>query len=78
MKGILLFLLIMALSGCSVGVRTPLVDARFETGSKLLGINSGVRVVFPDRHFDHAEALSERYGPAWRNIQGGYPEYRFN
>ena len=26
----------------------------------------------------HADAVMDAYGPAWRDLQADYPEYRFN
>ena len=65
------------LSGCSVGVNTPVLDANVSTGSRLLGINSGLRVVYPHPS-ETGSYLVKKYGPEWRNIQGHYPGYRFN
>ncbi len=73
----LLLLPVLLLVGCSAGVRTPLLDVNVGTGSRLLGLNSGVRVVYPYRPTGNT-SLSERYGPEWQNIQGSYPEYKFN
>ena len=65
------------LAGCSAGVRTPLLEVKAGTGSSLLGINSGVRVVYPHSLFGDMP-LAERYGAQWQNILGRYPEYIFN
>ena len=74
---VLLVVLTFALSGCSVGVRTPMVDMKVDMGSRMLGLNLGVRAFYP--HPPSAgSSLAKRYGPEWQNIQNRYPEYRFN
>lgn len=75
---ILSMLLILFLAGCSAAVRTPMFDARVKTGSNFLGINSGVGVVFPYQSAAYNDTLPNRFGPAWENVQGYYPEYKFN
>ena len=74
---LLLLLPALLLVGCSAAVRTPLLDVNVGTGSRLLGLNSGVRVIYPYMPTGDT-SLSKRYGPEWQNIQGSYPEYKFN
>lgn len=76
-KMLLLVVLTFVLSGCSASVRTPLLDMKGDIGSRMFGINSGVRVFYPHGPAT-GSSLAERYGPEWKNIQNRYPEYRFN
>ena len=71
--------LVFLLGGCSGGVNSSLLDMNMNVSLPFLGDNERQEVVFPyQRRAAASGSMVEVNGPEWRNVEGDYPEYRFN
>lgn len=71
--------LALMLCGCSSTVSTAFIEADGRVSLPWLEPPAALPVVYPGGKAGRQEDdLSAMYGPAWRNLQGEYPEYRFN
>lgn len=71
-----------ALSGCSGGIHSSLLDMQMRVDSPMLTGGKGAvaaPVMYPYRNIQPGAAdLGPSFGPAWMNLQGAYPDYWFN
>ena len=80
MRKILLLCFVLTLGGCSVGAYTPIleIEGRIDLpGEAATGKN--LPVVYPYRQLPWNEReLVGYFGPSWSDMQGSYPDYKFN
>lgn len=80
MKTTCALFLVFLITGCTGGIRSPLVDMDINLASPVLGLNSGTEVIYPYQQPGDPQAVSpaDAFGPSWVDLQQEYPEYNFN
>ncbi len=79
MRLLLYGLALVLAGGCTAGVSTPLIGLRGSIDMPFLEKDTRLPVVYPVPAGGHQpESLEERYGPAWKDVQGQYPDLQFN
>ncbi|MDA8164379.1 MAG: hypothetical protein M0017_05030 [Desulfobacteraceae bacterium] len=79
LKWIVLWGGLLLLGGCAADLQTPLVHAKMSLSSP--HSEERVPVIYPDEQRQQegsGDPMVDAYGPAWRDLQGRYPEYQFN
>ncbi|MEW6426800.1 MAG: hypothetical protein AB1568_02065 [Thermodesulfobacteriota bacterium] len=65
--------------GCASSVSSSLIDMEARVSLPWLEPSPVLPVIYPGAGESRpGDDLQTLYGPAWKDVQGQYPEYRFN